>query len=138
MWPVKGAPTTAAPLQGVAPAGPLMVQDHGKPSPIQKYLGPATVTGKSSCKIVQHGNDQPHLAADLIKNKVNSSIMHLYEAAPRLVARAFTEVARAHPPLSGRCHSRNFARGHNPLTLHGIYYSPRRLVECAALEIRHH
>ena len=29
--PVKGTPTTAAPLQGVAPAGPLMLQDHGNP-----------------------------------------------------------------------------------------------------------
>jgi hypothetical protein len=29
--PVKGAPTTAAPLQGVVPAGPLMLQDHGNP-----------------------------------------------------------------------------------------------------------
>jgi hypothetical protein len=29
--PVKGDPTTAAALKGVAPAGPLMLQDHGNP-----------------------------------------------------------------------------------------------------------
>jgi len=29
--PVKGTPTTAAPLQGMAPMGPLMLQDHGNP-----------------------------------------------------------------------------------------------------------
>ena len=28
---LPGAPTTAAPLKGIAPAGPLMLQDHGNP-----------------------------------------------------------------------------------------------------------
>ncbi len=29
--PVEGSPTTAAPLKGVVPTGPLMLQDHGNP-----------------------------------------------------------------------------------------------------------
>lgn len=69
------------------------------------------------------GNDQPHLYRDIIKNKVASSISHLYER-PRTWLEGFygsgwgtssAEVADAT--------FANFAMGHNLLSLHGLYYS---------------
>jgi hypothetical protein len=69
------------------------------------------------------GNDQPNLESDVIKNKVSSSIAHLYQR-PRTWLEGFygsgwgtstADVADAT--------FRNFAMGHNLLTLHGLYYS---------------
>ena len=69
------------------------------------------------------GNDQPHLAADLIKNKVNSSIVHLYER-PRVWLEGFygSGWGTSSAQLTDATF-RNFAQGHNLLTLHGLYYS---------------
>ncbi|HEX5635747.1 MAG TPA: glycosyl hydrolase, partial [Gammaproteobacteria bacterium] len=69
------------------------------------------------------GNDQPYLYRDIIKNKVASSIAHLYEL-PRTWLEGFygsgwgtssEEVADATFV--------NFAMGHNLLSLHGLYYT---------------
>lgn len=69
------------------------------------------------------GNDQPRLESNVIKNKVSSSIAHLYER-PRTWLEGFygsgwgtgsDQVADAV--------FRNFAMGHNLLSLHGLYYS---------------
>lgn len=69
------------------------------------------------------GNDQPGLGRDIIKNKVASSIAHLYER-PRTWLEGFygsgwgtssEEVADATFV--------NFAMGHNLLSLHGLYYT---------------
>ena len=69
------------------------------------------------------GNDQPYLYRDIIKNKVASSIAHLYER-PRTWLEGFygsgwgtssEEVADATFV--------NFAMGHNLLSLHGLYYT---------------
>ena len=71
------------------------------------------------------GNDQPGLGRDIIKNKVASSIAHLYER-PRTWLEGFygsgwgtssEEVADAT--------FANFAMGHNLLSLHGLYYSTK-------------
>jgi hypothetical protein len=69
------------------------------------------------------GNDQPNLASDVIKNKVASSIAHLYER-PRTWLEGYygsgwgTTTAQITDATF-----RNFAMGHNLLTLHGMYYS---------------
>jgi len=69
------------------------------------------------------GNDQPGLGRDIIKNKVASSIAHLYER-PRTWLEGFygsgwgtssEEVADAT--------FANFAMGQNLLSLHGLYYT---------------
>ena len=69
------------------------------------------------------GNDQPGLGRDIIKNKVASSIAHLYER-PRTWLEGYygsgwgtssEEVADAT--------FANFAMGQNLLSLHGLYYS---------------
>lgn len=69
------------------------------------------------------GCDQPGLSCDLIKNKVASSIAHLYQR-PRVWLEGFygsgwgTSTER----LTGATFA-NFAQGQNLLTLHGLYYS---------------
>lgn len=69
------------------------------------------------------GNDQPFLSSDVIKNKVNSSIAHLYER-PRTWLEGFhssgwqTSSADVADAIF-----RNFATGQNLLSLHGLYYS---------------
>ncbi len=69
------------------------------------------------------GCDQPNLGRDIVKNKVASSIAHMYER-PRTWLEGFygsgwgtssAEVADAT--------FANFAMGHNLLSLHGLYYS---------------
>lgn len=69
------------------------------------------------------GNDQPELRSDIVKNKVASSIAHLYQR-PRTWLEGFygsgwgttsSEIADAV--------FRNFCMGHNLLTLHGLYYT---------------
>jgi hypothetical protein len=71
------------------------------------------------------GNDQPRLAADIVKNKVASSIAHLYER-PRTWLEGF--YGSGWGTTSAQIVDatwRNFAQGHNLLTLHGVYYSTR-------------
>lgn len=69
------------------------------------------------------GNDQPHLASDIIKSKVSSSIAHLYQR-PRVWLEGFyssgwqTSAADVADGVF-----RNFGLGHNLLSLHGLYYS---------------
>ena len=69
------------------------------------------------------GNDQPHLSADIIKTKVNSSIVHLYQR-PRVWLEGYygsgwgtTSAQMADATF------RNFVHGHSLLTFHGLYYS---------------
>ena len=69
------------------------------------------------------GCDQPGLGRDLIKNKVASSIAHLYQR-PRVWLEGFygsgwgtTSAGLADATFA------NFAQGQNLLTLHGLYYS---------------
>lgn len=69
------------------------------------------------------GCDQPNFECDLMKNKVASSIAHLYER-PRTWLEGFygsgwgTNTANLTDAIF-----RNFVTGHNLLTLHGLYYS---------------
>lgn len=69
------------------------------------------------------GNDQPHLASDIIKSKVSSSIAHLYQR-PRVWLEGFyssgwqTSAADVADAVF-----RNYGLGHNLLSLHGLYYS---------------
>ncbi len=69
------------------------------------------------------GNDSPHLGSDLIKNKVSSSMAHLYERE-RVWNEGYyssgwgTSTANLVDVLY-----RNMAMGHNLLTLHGLYYT---------------
>lgn len=69
------------------------------------------------------GNDQPHLASDIIKSKVSSSIAHLYKR-PRVWLEGFyssgwqTSAADVADGVF-----RNYGLGHNLLSLHGLYYS---------------
>jgi hypothetical protein len=69
------------------------------------------------------GNDSPALSADVVKNKVASSIAHLYQR-PRVWLEGY------HSSGWGTSTSqlvdatyKNFIHGHNLLTLHGLYYS---------------
>ena len=69
------------------------------------------------------GNDQPGLASDIIKNKVASSISHLY-SRPRTWLEGFYGSGwgtGSGQVLDAVC--RNFAMGHNLLSLHGLYYT---------------
>ena len=69
------------------------------------------------------GNDQPGLQSDVIKNKVSSSISHLYQR-PRTWLEGYygsgwgTTTAQIVDATW-----RNFVQGQNLLTLHGLYYS---------------
>jgi len=69
------------------------------------------------------GCDQPYLLQDVIKNKVASSIAHLYER-PRTWLEGFhssgwsTNSAQLSEAIFG-----NYVMGHNLLSLHGLYYS---------------
>ena len=69
------------------------------------------------------GNDSPGLSADVVKNKVASSIAHLYQR-PRTWLEGYhssgwgTTAAQVTDATF-----RNFVMGHNLLSLHGLYYS---------------
>ncbi|MFP3155998.1 hypothetical protein LQZ18_16560 [Lachnospiraceae bacterium ZAX-1] len=71
------------------------------------------------------GCDQPGLECDLIKNKVASSIAHLYKR-PRTWLEGFygsgwgTTTEQVTDAIF-----RNFATGHNLLSLHGLYYTTK-------------
>ena len=69
------------------------------------------------------GNDQPYLNKDIIKNKVASSITHMYER-PRTWLEGFygTGWGTSSAEVTDVTFA-NFAMGHNLLSLHGLYYS---------------
>ena len=69
------------------------------------------------------GCDQPKLYGDLIKNKVASSISHLYER-PRTWLEGFYSSGwgTSTADLLDAVY-RNFVMGHNLLSLHGMYYT---------------
>lgn len=69
------------------------------------------------------GCDQPGLTSHVIKNKVASSIAHLYER-PRTWLEGFYSSGWGTSSADlADATWRNFAMGHNLLTLHGLYYS---------------
>ena len=69
------------------------------------------------------GCDQPNLSRDLIKNKVASSIAHLYQR-PRVWIEGYHSSGwgTSSEALTDATFA-NFAQGQNLLTLHGLYYS---------------
>ncbi|MFA5204946.1 MAG: glycosyl hydrolase, partial [Lentisphaeria bacterium] len=69
------------------------------------------------------GCDQPMLQRDIIKNKVASSIAHLYQR-PRVWLEGFHSSGwgTSSSALTDATFA-NFAQGQNLLTLHGLYYS---------------
>ncbi len=69
------------------------------------------------------GCDQPHLGRDIIKNKVASSISHLYQR-PRVWLEGFygSGWGTGSDALTDAIFA-NFTMGHNLLSLHGLYYS---------------
>ena len=69
------------------------------------------------------GNDQPGLASDLIKTKVNSSIVHLYNRARVWLEGYYSSGWGTSSEEVADATFRNFAQGHTLLTLHGLYYS---------------
>ena len=71
------------------------------------------------------GNDQPGLASDVIKNKVSSSIAHLYERPRTWLEGYYGSGWGTTSAQVVDATWRNFAQGHNLLTLHGLYYSTK-------------
>jgi hypothetical protein len=69
------------------------------------------------------GCDQPGLSRDIIKNKVASSIAHLYQR-PRVWIEGYHSSGwgTSSEKLTDATFA-NFAQGQNLLTLHGLYYS---------------
>ena len=71
------------------------------------------------------GCDQPFLQSDIVKNKVASSIAHLYNR-PRVWLEGFhssgwgTNSAQLTDAIFS-----NFVQGHNLLSLHGLYYTTK-------------
>ena len=69
------------------------------------------------------GCDQPRLQSDIIKNKVASSIAHLYQR-PRVWLEGFYGSGWGTSSADfADAVARNFVMGHNLLSLHGMYYS---------------
>jgi hypothetical protein len=69
------------------------------------------------------GNDQPGLASDVIKNKVSSSITHLYQRERTWLEGYYGSGWGTTSAQLVDATWRNFAQGQNLLTLHGLYYS---------------
>lgn len=69
------------------------------------------------------GNDQPHLSSNIIKSKCSASIAHMYNR-PRVWLEGFYSSGWDTGSDSvADATFRNFALGHNLLSLHGLYYS---------------
>ena len=69
------------------------------------------------------GNDQPHLGSNIIKSKCSASIAHMYQR-PRVWLEGFYSSGWDTGSDSvADATFRNFALGHNLLSLHGLYYS---------------
>lgn len=69
------------------------------------------------------GNDQPRLACDIIKNKVSSSIAHMYERPRTWLEGFYSSGWQTSSADVADAVFRNFATGQNLLSLHGLYYS---------------
>ncbi len=69
------------------------------------------------------GNDQPRLESDGVKNKVASSIAHLYERPRTWLEGYYGSGWGTSTADLVDATFRNFVMGHNLLTLHGLYYS---------------
>ncbi len=69
------------------------------------------------------GCDQPKLMADVIKNKVASSIAHLYQR-PRVWLEGYHSSGWGTSSAElTKATEENFVSGHNLLSLHGLYYT---------------
>ena len=69
------------------------------------------------------GNDQPFLRSSIVKSKVSASIAHMYRR-PRVWLEGFYSSGWATDSADlTDAIFRNFALGHNLLSLHGLYYS---------------
>lgn len=69
------------------------------------------------------GNDQPNLTSDIIKAKVSSSISHLYRRPRTWLEGYYGSGWGTSSNQLLDATFRNFALGHNLLTLHGLYYT---------------
>jgi hypothetical protein len=69
------------------------------------------------------GNDQPNLTSDVVKNKVSSSITHLYERERTWLEGYYGSGWGTTSAQIADATWRNFVQGQNLLTLHGLYYS---------------
>jgi len=69
------------------------------------------------------GCDQPRLEADVVKNKVASSIAHLNQRPRTWLEGFYSSGWGTTSAQIADAVFRNFAMGHNLLTLHGLYYS---------------
>jgi hypothetical protein len=69
------------------------------------------------------GADQPGLRADVVKNKVASSIAHLYERQRTWLEGYYGSGWGTSTAQLAEATWRNFAMGQNLLTLHGLYYT---------------
>jgi hypothetical protein len=69
------------------------------------------------------GNDSPNLSADIIKNKVASSITHLYNRPRTWLEGYHSSGWGTSSAQVADATFRNFIMGHNMLSLHGLYYS---------------
>lgn len=69
------------------------------------------------------GNDSPHLGSELIKNKVSSSIAHLYERQRTWNEGYYSSGWGTSTANLVDALYRNMSMGHTLLTLHGLYYT---------------
>lgn len=69
------------------------------------------------------GNDQPRLESDIIKSKVSSSVAHLYRRPRTWLEGFYSSGWQTSSADIADAVFRNFALGHNLLSLHGLYYS---------------
>ncbi|MCX6344670.1 MAG: glycosyl hydrolase [Armatimonadetes bacterium] len=69
------------------------------------------------------GCDQPQLSADIVKNKVASSIAHLYERPRTWLEGYHSSGWGASSAQITDATFKNFVMGQNLLSLHGLYYS---------------
>ena len=69
------------------------------------------------------GCDQPGLQSDIIKNKVASSISHLYQRSRVWLEGFYGSGWGTSTEQLTDAIARNFVMGHNLLSLHGFYYS---------------
>ncbi|MCX7044791.1 MAG: glycosyl hydrolase [Candidatus Sumerlaeota bacterium] len=69
------------------------------------------------------GADQPHLSADIIKNKVASSITHLYRRPRTWLEGYYGSGWGTTSEQVINATFRNFVMGQNLLTFHGLYYT---------------
>ena len=69
------------------------------------------------------GNDQPNLSSDIIKSKVSSSVSHMNKRPRTWLEGFYGSGWGTSSEQVADATFRNFALGHNLLTLHGLYYS---------------